>query len=75
MTPDPSILADYVEESEFARANKISQRTSQRYRNQPNGLPYIEWGGKIYIHVAGAREAIFARIKRRNPTRRTARSA
>ena len=69
MTPDARILDDYVEEAEFARANNISTRTSARYRNQPNGLPYLEWGGKIYIHLKGAREVVRARTKRRNPTR------
>jgi hypothetical protein len=63
------ILGGYVEESQFAADNDIHLRTSARYRNLPNGLPYIEWGGKIYIHIEGARAWLRSRAKSRNPSR------
>ena len=36
----------------------------------PDGLPYMEWGGKIWIYVPGARDWVASRIKRNNPRRR-----
>ena len=69
---DNSILEGFVFEADFARANKISRRTSANYRNEPNGLPYVMFGGKVYIHVERAKNWLDARIKRPNPRRRAA---
>lgn len=65
-----NILDDYVPEAAFAEANGVGQRTISRYRNEPNGLPYMVWGGKVWIHVPGARDWIASRIRRNNPRRR-----
>lgn len=66
------VLDGYVEESVFAADNNTTQRTVARYRNQPNGIPFLKWAGKTYIHVDGAREYVKARTKRNNPTKRKA---
>ncbi|TWI73797.1 hypothetical protein IQ16_01941 [Bradyrhizobium huanghuaihaiense] len=70
--PTASILDGFAEESRFAADNGISLRTSLRYRNMPDGLPFLEFGGKIFIPLAGARDWLNNRVKRRNPGRRAA---
>jgi hypothetical protein len=69
----PPFLAGFVPESEWCADNGgICRKTCQRYRNsEPDGLPYIEWGGKIWIGPADqVREWLLRRVKRRNPTKR-----
>jgi hypothetical protein len=68
--PDADIMADYAGEDEFARINGISKRTVERYRAQPDGLPYLEFGGRIHIPIEESREWLRARIKRPNQRRR-----
>jgi hypothetical protein len=67
-----SFLAGYQTEPQFAQDADISTRTSSRYRNQPDGLPYVMWGGKVYIPIEPAREWLRSRIKRPNARRRGA---
>jgi hypothetical protein len=67
-----SLLDGYQPEKQFAEDNNISQRTSGRYRGQPDGLPYVMWGGKVHIPIAEAREWLKTRIKRPNARRRGA---
>jgi hypothetical protein len=69
MTATPSILDDYVAEAEFAEAHNLSQRTVARYRKQPNGLPFVEFGGRIFIHIPSAKAWLDARLCQLNPTR------
>jgi hypothetical protein len=64
-----NILDDFVTEADFARDNNIHPRTVNRYRHLPDGLPYVEFGGKIMISVSGAREWLERRIHRPNPRR------
>jgi hypothetical protein len=66
---DSNFRDEYQPESEWAPEHDISQRTAARYRLQ--GLPYMEWGGVIYIHRAGGREFIKRRLTRRNLPRRS----
>jgi hypothetical protein len=65
-----SILDGWVDEDQFAADNQVAKRTVARYRNQPSGLPYVEWGGKVYINVQAAREWLQSRLKRRNQSHR-----
>jgi hypothetical protein len=64
-----SILDGSQPEKEFAQANNASQRTIARYRNQPDGLPYFEWCGRIYIPVEEARRWLESRVHRPNRRR------
>jgi hypothetical protein len=61
------ILAGYVPEEKFARDNNISRRTVAAYRNQPNGLPFARWAGRVYIPVDKARDYLAARTSHPNP--------
>jgi len=65
-----SILDGYVPEEDFAAAHDVNPRTVARYRNQPNGLPYVKWGGRVFIDVNGAREWLGEKTIRRNQLRR-----
>lgn len=67
-----SILAGYLTEQDFADGAKISVRTVARYRSMPDGLPYVEFGGRIYIPIEDAREWLRNRVKRPNPRRKAA---
>jgi hypothetical protein len=68
---DPDFLAEYQREDEWADAHGVHQRTVARYRAL--GLPYLSFGGQVWIHRRGGREWIASRVKRRN-TRRTRQS-
>lgn len=72
MEANQSLLDGYVTEPTFAAGANISQRTCARYRNQPDGLPYVEFGGRIYIPIAEARAWLERKIKRPNQRRRVA---
>jgi hypothetical protein len=62
-----NILDEYVLPSKFAGDHDVSQHTVARYRLL--GLPWALWGGKVYIHIPGAREFTAKRIRRRSPPR------
>lgn len=64
------ILAGYAEQSTFANANRLSTRTVARYRNRPNGLPWLEFAGRVYIPLDEA--AAWLREQVRRPNRRRA---
>jgi hypothetical protein len=64
-----NILDGYVTQDEFAAAHNIHPRTATRYRRQADGLPYIEFGGKIYINIEAARAWLSRQVKRPNKRR------
>jgi hypothetical protein len=66
------LLDGYQPEESFCRDNGTSRRTCARYRNERDGLPYVLWAGKVYIHIEGARAWLVRRTVSRNPSRRAA---
>jgi hypothetical protein len=74
---DPNFLAEYEREAERAPGHGISQRTSARYRALPDGLPFLIFGGSVWIPKREGREWIASRVQRRNarPRRRQASQA
>ena len=60
---------EYAPEADFAGELDVTPRTTRRYRNEPNGLPYLVIGGKIYIPVKAGREWIARRVRQANPIR------
>jgi hypothetical protein len=64
---DPDFLAEYEKEADWAHGHGISQRTAARYRAL--GLPFLFFGGFVWIPKREGREFIASRIKRRNPHR------
>jgi hypothetical protein len=69
MTEAISILDGYVPEEDFAATHGVNPRTIARYRNQPDGMPYVKWGGRVYIPIQEAREWLRKRTVRRNQRR------
>lgn len=67
--PGANILEGYTEHGLWSEANNISARTTARYRNQPDGLPWVEFGGKIYIPNDEAAAWLKSRVKRPNKRR------
>jgi hypothetical protein len=70
---DAAFLAEYEKEADWAESHGISQRTAARYRAV--GLPFLTFGGVIWIAKREGREWIASRVKRRNSTRRQKRQA
>jgi hypothetical protein len=64
---DPDFLAEYEKESDWAQGHGISQRTAKRYR--AIGLPFLTFGGFVWIPKREGRAWIASRVKRRNPRR------
>jgi hypothetical protein len=68
MTPE-NILDGYVFEADFARAHNIGRRTVKRYRNEPDGVPFVMFGGRVYIPIEKARAWLERRTRSLNPRR------
>lgn len=66
---DTSFLDEFKSEADWAAEHNITQRTSARYRQQVDGLPHLEFGGRIYIPKRDGEEWIKGRIRRPNPSR------
>jgi hypothetical protein len=64
----------YWKQARWSQDKKIHPRTAARHRQL--GLPWLDWGGEVYIPEHGGDAYIAARVKsRRNPRRpRSARS-
>jgi hypothetical protein len=63
-------LAGYREQTQWAAEANVTTRTVDRYRAMPDGLPFLKFGGRVYIPVEEAREWLRARIQRPNQRRR-----
>jgi hypothetical protein len=73
MSSSSPFLEGFVLEGDFASATGVCSKTVQRYRNEPDGLPHLLWGGKMYIGpLDEAREWLLRRVRRPNPTKRRA---
>jgi hypothetical protein len=58
----------YLKQARWSREKNINARTTALHRQQ--GLPWLDWGGEVYIPEIEGDAYIAARIKRRNPPRR-----
>jgi hypothetical protein len=67
-----SVLEGFLTQDDFAASVGAHPRTIQRYRDRPDGLPSVEFLGKIWIPVEDARAWLMRRIRRPNPTGRAA---
>jgi hypothetical protein len=59
--------SEFTPEPTWSAKHEISARTTARYRQL--GLPYMVFGGRIYIHNREGDEWIRARIRRPNRPR------
>lgn len=63
------LLSDFVEEKTLAEAFGVSPRTTKRWRDEPDGLPFTKAGSKVLIHMPTAREWLMRRMRRPNTRR------
>lgn len=64
-----AILDDYIHDSDAAAEIHVTTRTTARYRNEPDGLPYYVIGGRIYYHKDEFRDWLRKRVRKPNPRR------
>ena len=74
MTNPDEVLAGYVDKPALAKAFKKSERTIDRWRNQPDGLPYTTAGATVLFDVSVARGWLKSRMTRPNRRRASARA-
>jgi hypothetical protein len=57
----------FWKQARWSRDKGVSDRTAARHRQL--GLPWLEWGGEIYIPELEGDAYIVSRVKRRHPGR------
>lgn len=67
-----SLLDDYLDRPSLAAELRVTERTLIRWQQQPDGLPYVELGGRILYRISSVRDWIESRERRPNPRRRAA---
>jgi hypothetical protein len=76
ITPtDPDFLAEYEWDRTWSSSRGISPKASKKHRDKPNGLPFLKWAGKIYIHKPGGDRYIRGLVKRNKPPKRSRRTS
>lgn len=70
MEDSRNILSDYVNIEALALELKCSTRTIARRVNEPNGLPFVRLGGRIYFSVLSVKRWIAEKETQRNPKTR-----
>jgi hypothetical protein len=58
----------FWKQSRWSRDKGVHDRTTARHREK--GLPWLDWGGEIYIPELEGDAYIVSRVKWRNPSRR-----
>lgn len=71
-TATAGLLGDYVDAATLARLLKVSRRTVDRWRKQPDGLAFTTMGARVLVSVSGFRAWLAARETRPNRRRRSA---
>ncbi len=66
------LLDDYRTRPALAAELGVSERTLIRWQHEPNGLPYVELGGRILYRLASVRAWIESKERRPNPRRKVA---
>ena len=63
-----NLLDGYVTRDEAASALGVTKRSLINYENEPNGLPRVPFGGRVYYRVESLREWLAKRERQLNPT-------
>jgi hypothetical protein len=71
MTNPDEILAGYVDKPSLALALKKSERTIDRWRGAPDGLPHTMIGATVLFRIESVRGWLARRERHRNPRRTT----
>lgn len=57
----------YWKQSRWSKDKGVTDRTTARHRDK--GLPWLHWGGQVYIPEIEGDDYIASRVKRRNSRR------
>ena len=63
------LLDEFLFEDQFAEEVGRHPRSIERWRNQPDGLPYSWLGNRIIIHIPTARAWLLGRTRKPNRRR------
>jgi hypothetical protein len=65
MAPMPAkgFLEEFQLEAEWSAEHDVNPRTTARYRQLPDGLPFLQFGGRVYIPRKAAEDWIHARVQ------------
>lgn len=69
-----SLLTGYIDKATLAVELRTTPRSIERYMSEPNGLPSVVIGGRVYFRIDAVQKWLEARERRPNP-RRTGRAA
>lgn len=64
-----SILQDYLDRESLAAELHCHTRTVDRLRTGPNGLPFVQIGGRVLFRRETVKEWLAAQERRPNPRR------
>lgn len=64
-----SILEGYADREALAAGFNVTPRTINRWMNQPDGLPYVQLGGRILFNLESVRTWLAARERHPNQRR------
>jgi hypothetical protein len=56
-------LDEFQLEAEWSAEHDVNPRTTARYRQLPDGLPFLQFGGRVWIPRQAAEDWIRARIQ------------
>jgi hypothetical protein len=62
----------FWKQSRWSKDKGVNVRTTARHRQK--GLPWLDWGGEVYIPELEGDAYIVSRVRRRNPPRRQRRA-
>lgn len=65
-----ALLDDYLNRDQLAHELKVNPRTVMRWQNLPDGLPYLELGGRILYRRQSVMDWIASKERRPNARRR-----
>jgi len=67
-----ALLDEYLNREQLAHELKVNPRTVMRWQNLPDGLPFVELGGRILYRRASVMEWIASKERFPNRRRRAA---
>ena len=65
--PAPVVFANLVDDPALAAEAGVTPRSTARWRNMPDGIPYIKIGRRIFYNIDSTRRWIASRERQRNP--------
>lgn len=64
----PNILEGYADRDAIAAGFNVTPRTINRWMNQPDGLPYVQLGGRTLFNLESVK--VWLASRERHPNKR-----